>query len=203
MGEVWRARHQPPARPCAAKLVRRSPRRKPRCRRGAFPPGGPGDLALTSPNTVRLYDFGVSETGSLDFVMELLDGLDLLTLIQRFDPLPQRVLSRFFDRRAARWPRRTRPGRCTATSSRTTSSCAGSESTSTSSRSRLRSREVGGRGRRQPHRRRRPDRHARQHAAERVLGSPVARPSTSTPSPAWPSGCSPASRCFPGTRWPC
>ena len=32
---------------------------------------------LTSPNTVRLYDFGVSETGSFYFVMELLTGVDV------------------------------------------------------------------------------------------------------------------------------
>ena len=89
MGEVWRARHQLLARPCAVKLIR--PDRL----------GGNRDAAvgrfrlearaisrLTSPNTVRLYDFGVSETGSLYFVMELLDGLDLFTLIQRFGPLP-------------------------------------------------------------------------------------------------------------------
>ena len=89
MGEVWRARHQLLARPCAVKLIR--PDRL----------GGNRDAAvgrfrlearaisrLTSPNTVRLYDFGVSETGSLYFVMELLDGLDLFNLIQRFGPMP-------------------------------------------------------------------------------------------------------------------
>jgi serine/threonine-protein kinase len=43
---------------------------------------------LTSPNTVRLYDFGVSETGSFYFVMELLTGMDLTSLVQRFGPLP-------------------------------------------------------------------------------------------------------------------
>jgi serine/threonine-protein kinase len=49
---------------------------------------------LSSPNTVRLYDFGVSEAGSLYFVMELLEGLDLATLVQRFGPLePARVVS--------------------------------------------------------------------------------------------------------------
>jgi serine/threonine-protein kinase len=35
-----------------------------------------------------LYDFGVSETGSFYFVMELLTGMDLATLVQRFGPLP-------------------------------------------------------------------------------------------------------------------
>ena len=74
MGEVWRARHQLLARPCAVKLIRPD-------RLGA----GHRDTALerfrleartisrlTSPNTVRLYDFGLSESGSLYFVMELL-----------------------------------------------------------------------------------------------------------------------------------
>lgn len=96
MGEVWRARHHLLARPCAVKLIRPD-------RLGA----GHRDTALerfrlearaisrlTSPNTVRLYDFGVSETGSLYFVMELLDGLDLASLVQRFGPMPAaRVVS--------------------------------------------------------------------------------------------------------------
>jgi serine/threonine-protein kinase len=43
---------------------------------------------LSSPNTVRLYDFGVSETGNFYFVMELLDGMDLSSLVDRFGPLP-------------------------------------------------------------------------------------------------------------------
>ena len=43
---------------------------------------------LSSPNTVRLYDFGVSETGSFYFVMELLEGMDLASLVARFGPLP-------------------------------------------------------------------------------------------------------------------
>jgi serine/threonine-protein kinase len=43
---------------------------------------------LTSPNTVRVYDFGVSETGSPYFVMELLDGMDLHSVVERFGPLP-------------------------------------------------------------------------------------------------------------------
>ena len=43
---------------------------------------------------MRLYDFGVSETDSLYFVMELLDGLDLASLVQRFGPMPAaRVVS--------------------------------------------------------------------------------------------------------------
>ena len=90
MGEVWRARHQLLARPCAVKLIRPD-------RLGA----GGRDVALerfrlearaiarlSSPNTVRLYDFGVSESGSLYFVMELLRGLDLFALVKSIGPLP-------------------------------------------------------------------------------------------------------------------
>ena len=96
MGEVWRARHQLLARPCAVKLIRPD-------RLGA----GHRDTALerfrleartisrlSSPNTVRLYDFGLSESGSLYFVIELLRGLDLFALVKGFGPLPpERVVS--------------------------------------------------------------------------------------------------------------
>ena len=97
MGEVWRARHQLLARPCAIKLI------KPEL----LGESGRADAVisrfhleattiarLTSPNTVRLYDFGVSETGSFYFVMELLSGMDLASLVQRFGPLaPERVVA--------------------------------------------------------------------------------------------------------------
>ena len=43
---------------------------------------------LRSPHTVELYDFGVTEDGTLYFVMELLEGMDLETLVSRHGPLP-------------------------------------------------------------------------------------------------------------------
>jgi serine/threonine-protein kinase len=96
MGEVWRARHQLLARPCAVKLIRPdllgdSNREViiERFRREAQAIAG-----LSSPNTVKLFDFGVSETGSFYFVMELLDGMDLASLVRQFGPFPpERVVS--------------------------------------------------------------------------------------------------------------
>jgi len=44
--------------------------------------------ALTSPHTVQLYDFGVTDDGRLYYVMELLDGLDLDAMVRQHGPLP-------------------------------------------------------------------------------------------------------------------
>jgi DNA-binding NtrC family response regulator len=96
MGEVWRARHQLLARPCAVKLIR--PELLGEGSREAaierFQLEARTMARLTSPNTVKLYDFGVSETGSFYFVMELLDGMDLSSLVHKFGPLPpERVVA--------------------------------------------------------------------------------------------------------------
>ncbi len=90
MGEVWRARHHLLARPCAVKLIRpellgegNRDETLERFRREARI-----IAKLSSPNTVTIYDFGVRETGSPYFVMELLEGMDLFSLVERFGPLP-------------------------------------------------------------------------------------------------------------------
>jgi eukaryotic-like serine/threonine-protein kinase len=44
--------------------------------------------ALKSPHTVQLYDFGATEDGRLYYVMELLDGVDLDTLVRHYGPQP-------------------------------------------------------------------------------------------------------------------
>ena len=90
MGEVWRARHQLLARPCAIKLIR--PELLGESNREAaterFRLEARTIARLSSPNTVRLYDFGVSETGSFYFVMELLTGMDLAVAGAAFRTTP-------------------------------------------------------------------------------------------------------------------
>jgi serine/threonine-protein kinase len=44
--------------------------------------------ALSSPHTVMLHDYGVSKEGTFYYVMELLNGLDLETLVEKFGPVP-------------------------------------------------------------------------------------------------------------------
>jgi serine/threonine-protein kinase len=92
MGEVWRASHKMLARAAAIKLVRpdvpgASARQSElfvkRFRREANVIAG-----LQSPHTVYLYDFGVAQDGRLYYVMELLDGISLQTLVTTFGPQP-------------------------------------------------------------------------------------------------------------------
>jgi serine/threonine-protein kinase len=44
---------------------------------------------LRSPHTVELYDFGVTQDQTLYFVMELLDGMDLDSLVRKHGPVPE------------------------------------------------------------------------------------------------------------------
>jgi serine/threonine-protein kinase len=50
--------------------------------------------SLRSPHTIQIYDFGVTREGAFYYVMELLDGIDLMTLVERFGPQPaERIAS--------------------------------------------------------------------------------------------------------------
>jgi eukaryotic-like serine/threonine-protein kinase len=97
MGEVWRARHRLLIRPAAIKLIR--PQALPSMAGDSellmrrFEREARATAALKSPHTVQLYDFGATEDGRLYYVMELLDGLDLDTLVRQYGPLPaERVI---------------------------------------------------------------------------------------------------------------
>ena len=93
MGEVYKATHRMLARPAAIKLIRTEMLGAvdeeaarlaiTRFRREAEAAGN-----LRSPHTVELYDFGVTEDGTLYLVMEFLDGMDLETLVRQTGPLP-------------------------------------------------------------------------------------------------------------------
>jgi serine/threonine protein kinase len=92
MGEVWRAEHRLLARQAAVKLIRAERLAKTgrpashvqeRFRREAQ------SLALLkSRHTISLFDYGVADDGTFFFVMELLDGMDLETLVQQDGPQP-------------------------------------------------------------------------------------------------------------------
>jgi len=98
MGEVFRATHQMLARPAAVKLIRpellgSSSPAAARVIVERFRREAEAAASLRSPHTIGLYDFGVANDGTFFLVMELLDGLDLETLVERFGPLPpERVI---------------------------------------------------------------------------------------------------------------
>ena len=86
MGEVWVAHHTALKRDVAVKIIRSDV-------------GNPETLArfqrevkatteLAHPNTVRIFDYGVTEDGLSYYVMELLQGETLSDLVRREGPLP-------------------------------------------------------------------------------------------------------------------
>jgi eukaryotic-like serine/threonine-protein kinase len=99
MGEVWRARHHMLARDAAIKLIQpqmlsRRTGMNPVLVQRRFEQEAKTTALLRSPHTVELYDFGVTKDGVFYYVMELLEGIDLETLVKKFGPQPPaRVVS--------------------------------------------------------------------------------------------------------------
>ena len=88
MGEVWKAEHALLARPAAVKLIRPEVldpddpvKAESMIRR--FEREAQNTANLRSVHTIELYDFGITESGTLYYVMELLDGVDLETLVNQ------------------------------------------------------------------------------------------------------------------------
>lgn len=93
MGEVWIGKHQMLKREAAVKLIRPE----------QLEAGHPGSVrtllkrferevkataALKSPHTIEIYDYGIADSGTFYYVMELLDGLDMHTLLRNHGPQP-------------------------------------------------------------------------------------------------------------------
>ena len=92
MGEIWRATHRFLARPAAIKVVHRD-RIDPLNPEAAavvlhrFEREAQATAALESRNTVRIYDFGSTDEGDFYYAMELLNGLDLESLVRKNGPV--------------------------------------------------------------------------------------------------------------------
>ncbi len=94
MGEVWRAEHRMLARPAAVKLI--LPERLGAGDNGVdrsalirrFEREAQATALLFSPHTIEVYDFGVNADGTLYYVMELLDGINLNSLVKKHGPQP-------------------------------------------------------------------------------------------------------------------
>lgn len=92
MGEVWRAVHNTLARPAAIKLIR------PEALAGGSEDGATvsrrfereaqATAQLKSDHAIELYDYGQQDDGTLYYVMELLEGVDLEGYVKRFGAMP-------------------------------------------------------------------------------------------------------------------
>jgi eukaryotic-like serine/threonine-protein kinase len=93
MGEVWRARHQLLARDAAIKLVRPEvlgahTQADARVVQRRFEREAKATASLSSPHTIQVFDFGMTHDGAFYYVMELLAGRDLESLVREFGPVP-------------------------------------------------------------------------------------------------------------------
>ncbi|TNE51416.1 MAG: response regulator [Deltaproteobacteria bacterium] len=99
MGEVWRARHQWLKREAAVKCVRLTGEMEEETKQvllQRFHKEAQTTAQLSSQHTVRLYDFGIDPSGVLYYAMELLHGIDLQDMVDRFGPLSsERVCALF------------------------------------------------------------------------------------------------------------
>jgi serine/threonine-protein kinase len=91
MGEVFRAFQEGLKRTVALKRIK--PFDLSEDGRGRFRREARVLSALTNPHTINVFDAGIQPDGTLYYVMELLDGFDLQSMIEQFGPLcPARVI---------------------------------------------------------------------------------------------------------------
>jgi serine/threonine-protein kinase len=93
MGEVWSAQHRLLARRAAVKLVRpevlgAASEDETKVVLKRFEREAQATASLSSPHTIQLFDFGVTDQGVFYYVMELLAGRDLESMVREFGPLP-------------------------------------------------------------------------------------------------------------------
>jgi hypothetical protein len=93
MGEVYRATHRMLARGAAIKLIRpevlaAGDGTSVQLAIARFRREAEVAATLRSPHTVELYDFGVTQDRTLYFVMELLEGMDLESMVRAHGPMP-------------------------------------------------------------------------------------------------------------------
>lgn len=97
MGDVWLANHDLLARPAAVKLLKSNLQTLEPTERieleQRFHREAEVTAQLRSPHTVELYDFGITESGEIYYVMEHLSGMDLEQMVRLFGPVePERVV---------------------------------------------------------------------------------------------------------------
>jgi serine/threonine-protein kinase len=87
MGVVYRARHCLLKRPAAIKLLHTNSLDRVAIAR--FESEVQLTCRLTSPNTVAVYDYGITPQGIFYYAMEYIEGLTLGALVRRFGPQPE------------------------------------------------------------------------------------------------------------------
>jgi serine/threonine-protein kinase len=87
MGEVWRAEDRALRRDVALKVLSPEQGKNP-ASIARFEREIQATAELNHPNVVRIHDWGVTDDGVWYYAMELLDGVDLASLVRRGGPLP-------------------------------------------------------------------------------------------------------------------
>jgi len=99
MGEVWRANHRLLVRNAAVKLVRPEllgahGSAEVQTTLARFEREAQATATLGSPHSIQVFDFGITDDGTFYYVMELLTGRDVESLVREFGPVPaQRAIA--------------------------------------------------------------------------------------------------------------
>jgi len=91
MGEVWRAQDRALRREVALKILSPEHGRKPAAI-ARFEREIQATAEVAHPNVIRIHDWGVTDDGVWYYAMDLLQGVDLATLVHQTGPLPAELV---------------------------------------------------------------------------------------------------------------